>query len=149
MVDENNNINQQTCKNTNNFTTLIMDNSPKHIVQCSYNSNHANNTKSKTKEKLKSVTRNTLINFINKTFDPQGKILPLINIPVQTKQGTKEICALIDTGSDESYISTPILDRISYKKTDTKQQFCIQTTNGRENMQAYVKAFYFKYEIDN
>ena len=138
MVDENNNINQQTCNNTNNFTTLIMDNSPKHVVQCSYNSNHADNNNLKTKEKLKSVTRNTLINFINKTFDPQGKILPLINIPVQTKQGTKEICALIDTGSDESYISTPILDRISYKKTDTKQQFCIQTTNGRKNMQAYV-----------
>ena len=83
--------------------------------------------------------RTSLTNFIKEALRPDKKILPLLNIPIRTTNATiVYICALLDTGSDSSYISQDFIDdnNIPYSVSSRPERFTINTSNGTKQTEA-------------
>ena len=73
--------------------------------------------------------------FIENTTTTKGQLLPLITIRLCNANRFQKICALLDTGSDTSYISRQILDKVSHKSSKHPVSFNVQTLNARKLLQ--------------
>ena len=73
--------------------------------------------------------------FIENVMTETGQLLPLLTIKLLNDNRLHRICALLDTGSDTSYIARHVLDKVSHKISHRKVSFDIQTLNARKTIQ--------------
>ena len=58
--------------------------------------------------------------------DKQFSVLPVLSVPIKTENGTKSIGALLDSGSDRSFLSSKVLQHICYTHIES-QNLSIQS----------------------
>ena len=60
------------------------------------------------------------------------KIIPVLDIPMKGTTGKQDICALLDTGAGESYISRPLLEKLQYTVVKDSVTIQMNTLHGTQ-----------------
>ena len=91
---------------------------------------HSRRKKFKRKSILKNhPTKSALTTFLTNAITSKAKLLSLIAINLCNANRHYRICALLDTGSDTSYLARHVLRKVSHKIHPQSVSFDVQTLN--------------------
>ena len=68
------------------------------------------------------------------TFEDHEKIVPLLDVPIKGHNGLTDLCMLLDSGSNDSYISRTTLTTLEYILSPEIYSILVTTFNGKRNI---------------